>query len=384
MSDNAPMTPAQMQQLNYQQRAAVLANAVQMKQQIFSQNVDPSQQTVLNVAPRYVGLVKGFLVEVTATVTNGANAVTRTGYGSANLVKNFTFTDLNNTVRINAPGWFVALVNSARQGWGYGGVYSNMLAMGYGNNYAVNQGGANIAAGVDQVVRHIYYVPLAYSGDDLRGAIYAGVVSATMNLAITINDKPFAAAGADPMNAIYAGGPGAYKAGSSVNVTVYQVYLDQIPSMNGGPILPILDLNTVYELKYGSQTGASVGQDYGVQYSNYRDFLSTTLVIDNGGTFYGGTDVNYFALTSANFTNLWKVTPEIAALEARQVFMADPPVGTYYFNHRDRPINTTAFGNMELNVNLSTVNNGALILIGYESFAQINQLTSGAVTSLAG
>lgn len=381
MSDG-PMTPAQLAQLNYQQRAAVLANAVQMKQQIFSQNVDPAQQTTLNVSPRYVGLVKGFLVEVTATLTAGNAAVVRTNYGSANLVKNFTFTDLNNTVRINAPGWFVALINSARQGWGYGGVYANMLAMGYGNNYPVNSGGLNVAAAADVTVRHIYYVPLAYSGDDLRGSIYAGVTSATMNLAVTINDKPFAAAGADPMNAIYAGGPGAYKAGTSVNVTVYQVYLDQIPTMNGGPILPITDLNTVYELKYGTQTGPAVGQDFGLAYSNYRDFLSTTVVIDNGGNFYPGTDVNYFALTSANFTNLWKVSPEIAALESRQVFMADPPVGTYYFNHRDRPINTVAFGNMELNVNLSVVNNAAVILVGYESFAQINQLTSGAVSSL--
>ena len=378
-----PMTAAQLQQLNYQQRAAVLANAVQMKQQIQSVNVDPAAQQVVNIQPRNVGLIKGFLVEVTATLTAGAAGVARTGFGSANLVKNFTFTDLNNTVRINAPGWYVALINSARQGWGYGGVYANNLAMGYGNNYDVNAGGAAIAAGADMRVRHIYYVPLAYSGDDLRGSIYAGVVSATMNLAITINNNPFAVAGADPVGAIYAGGAGAYKAGSTVNVTVYQVYLDQIPSMNGGPILPIMDLNTVYELKSGSQTGAAVGQDFGIAYSNYRDFLSTTLVVDNGGVFMPGSDVNYFALTSANFTNLWKVSPEIAALEARQVFMADPPVGTYYFNHRDRPINTVAFGNMELNVNLNTVNNGAVLLVGYESFAQINQLVSGAVSSLA-
>jgi len=378
------MTAAQMQQMNYAQRAAVLSNAIEMKQQITSLSVDPAQQNVLNIQPRNVGLIKGFIIEVTANFTNGAGTdAVRTPFGSSNLVTNFQFTDLNNNVRVNCPGWYLALINSARQGWGYGGVYANNLAMGFGNNWPVNSGPATVAGGGDAGVRHIYYLPLAYSGDDLRGSVYAGIVSATMNLQITLNTKPFVAAGADPLSAIYAGnGGGSYKAGSPVNVTVYQVYLDQLPVSNGGPILPMLDLNTVYELKGSTSTGMAVGQDFPIPYSNFRDFLSTTVVFDNGGVFNAGGDVNYFSLTSANFTNLFKLSPEIAALEARQVFMSDPPLGTYYFNHRSRPINTLAFGNMELNLNAAIVNAGAKLVTGFEAFAQINQLTSSGASSL--
>lgn len=377
------MTAAQMQQTNAAQRAAVLANAVPMIQQIQSVNVDPAAQPVVNIQPRNVGLITGFLIEVTATLTNGAtNTANRSIFGSANLVSNFTFTDLNNNQRINCPGYLLAILNSARQGWGFGGAYANNLAMGYGNNFNVNEGPATIAASTDAEIRMIYFLPLAYNGNsDLRGAIYAGVVSANMNLQITLNQTPFVGA-TDQLNAIYTGNAaGGYKANSTVSITVYQRYLDQLPVLNGGPILPMLDLNTIYEIKSSSYNGLSVGQDFPIPYSNFRDFLSTFVIYDNGGSYNAGTDVNYFSLTSANFTNLFRYTPEIAALLARQTFMADVPLGCYYFDSRSRPINTQAFGNMELNINPSTVNNGAQVIVGFEDFAQVNQLLTSAVSS---
>lgn len=374
--------------LNAQQRAAVLANAVQMKQIIYSGSVIPAQQNVLNIAPRNVGLIKGFIVEVSGTVTTSADVggATRTGLGSANIVKQFQYNDLNNYVRINVPGWYIAILNSARQGWGYGGVYANNLPIGYGNNWNVDAGPATIAASTDAAVKMTYYVPLAYSGDDLRGAIYSAVVNATQNLQITINPNPIVGNATDPVGALYQsalGTAGNWKANTPVTVTVYQVYLDQLPIINGGPVLPMMDLNTVYELKQTTLTGVPANQDFPIPYANFRDFLSTTVIFDNAGTFNSGSDVNYWSLTSANFTNLFKVGPNIAALEARQTFMADPPPGIYYFSHRDRPINTISFGNMELNLNASTANAGASVLVGFEAFAQVNQLMGSASTSLA-
>jgi hypothetical protein len=368
--------------LNQQQRNAVLANAVVMKQQIQSVAVAPATQSVLNFAPRNVGLIKGFIVEISGNILNGAGtALALTGGGSANILKNLQFTDLNNNVRINVPGWYLALLNSARQGWGYGGVYANNIPMGYGNNWTVDAAPATIAISGNANVKHTYYVPLAYSGDDLRGAIYAGVVSATMNLQITLNTTPCVATGADPMNAVYIGNAAGAWSGN-VTVNVYQIYLDQLPVMNGGPVLPIMDLNTIYELKQTTMTGLAVGQDFPIPYANFRDFLSTTAVFDNGGTFNSGSDVNYWSITSANFTNLLKLPPAICALEARQTFMADPPAGWYYFSHRDRPINTLAYGNMQLNINASTVNANASVLVGFEAFAQVNQLLGSAGASL--
>lgn len=384
---SAPPTAAQLMQQNSLQRQAVLSNAVEMKQSIAALAINPAQQNIISIAPRYVGLIKGFIVEVTATLKNGAtNAATRTGFGSANIVRQFQFTDLNNNNRIIAPGWHIATINSARQGWVMGGAYAPNVAMSYGNNWNVNAGAATLAADAETTVRHIYWVPLAYSGNDLRGSIYAAVNNATMALQITLNTTPFVATGADPLNAMYIGNAnGGYKAGTTVDVNVYQVYLDQLPVMNGGPILPILDLNTVYEIKQTAvgQNGISVGQDFPYSYANFRDFLSTVAVFDNGGTYNSGSDVNYWALQAANFTNLFKLQPEIVAFEARQTFMADPPPGVYYFSHRDRPINTISYGNMELVLNASQVNANAQLLIGTEAFAQINQLLTNQATSLS-
>jgi len=378
----AAPTPQQMQQQNFLQRQAVVANSLKMKQQIFSGSVDPDQQPVLNIPARNVGLLLGFIVEVTGGVTNGAtNLATRSNFGNANMVSQFRFDDLNNYTRIQVPGWYLAILNSARQGFGYGGVYANNIPMDYGVNYNVYQGSTTIAADASTTLRQMYYVPISYSNTDLRGAIYASVVSATMNLQITLNQTPFVGA-TNSLNAIYTGNAnGGWT--NNVNVTVYQVYLDQIPRdpSNGAPILPVLDLNTVYDLKQTTFSGITATQDFPMAYSNFRSFLSTYAVFDNGGSFNDGSDVNYFSLASANFTNIWRVTPEIAALDARMTFMSDVPSGSYYFESRDMPINTINYGNMELNINASTVNANARVLVGYESFALVNQLVGA--TSLA-
>jgi hypothetical protein len=228
----------------------------------------------------------------------------------------------------------------------------------------------------------MYYVPIAYSSTDLRGAIWMSTVSATSNLQITISANPFTGNG-NPINYVYTGNAnGAWD--GNVTVTVYQVYLDQVPrDQNGVPILPMLDLNTVYDLKQTTFTTPTSGQDFPMAYSNFRSFLSTTAVFDNGGVFNAGSDVNYWSLASANFTNIWKVTPEIAALDARMSIMTDFPAGAYFFESRDIPVNTINYGNMELNLNAAgSIAAGARVLVGYEAFALVNQLVGAS--SLAG
>lgn len=376
------LTPMELHQINMQARMTVLANAVEMTQQIASLSVDPSQQNIINIPPRNVGLIKGFIVEVNGTFNNpGGGTANRTELGAYNVLSNVQFQDLNNQVRINTPGWHIGLLNCAKQGFGYGGAYSPNLPANFGNNWTVQSLASTVGTGADAAVRVMYYVPLAYAADDLRGSIYAGVVNATMNLQLTINTTPGVAAG-DATNAVWTDEAVTWKAGTQVTVTVYQVYLDQLPADGkGGKVLPFLDLNTIYELKQTTLTGMNVGNDYPYPYANYRDFLSTIAVYDNGGTLNVGSDINYWSLVSANFTQLFKITPEIAALQARQTFMADPPKGVYYFDHRRRPINTIQFGNMELNLNASVVNANAALLVATEAFAEIQQLIGGASLS---
>lgn len=382
MGSPAPSVPPAV--LNAQARSIVTGNAIKLNQQIYSQSVNPATNPVINVQPRNVGLIMGFLVEVSGTILNTAAAqLNRTDMGSSNILKNVSFVDLNNVTRINTTGWHLALLNSARQGFGFGGAYAPNLPMNFGNNYAPFSGPSTIAVSTTGFVKHTYWVPIAYSQNDLRGGIYAAIINATMNLSLTLNQTPCVGAvpANDPLGAIYSANAAATWQGN-VQVNVNQVYLDQIPVGANGPILPLMDLNTIYDLKYTTQNGLAAGQDFPVSYANFRQFLSTTLVYDNGGTFNAGTDMNYLALTAANSTNIFKLTPSIAALQARQTFMADPPPGVYYFDHRDRPIDTVTFGNMQIVANPLTVNAGAQLVVGYESFQQTSQL-SGA-SSLSG
>lgn len=375
----------QQQQMNQTLRNVVLGNAIKMKQQIYSASIDPTSQNVINVTGnsiRNVGLLLGFVVEVTGDIEVLTTNATRTEMGMANMVNQIRFDDLSNYTRIQVPGWYLALLNTIRQGFGYGGVYANNIPMGYGDNYPVYDGAATVNSGVTESCRMQYYVPISYSSTDLRGAIWMGTVSATSNLQITLNPTPVGTVANNKINYVYTNTAGTGGWSGDVTVTVYQVYLDQVPRDDkGNPLLPMLDLNTVYDLKQTTFSTPTVGQDYPMAYSNYRSFLSTVAVFDNAGD-YANNNVNYWALQSANFTNIWKVAPEIAALDSRMTLMTDMPTGSYLFESRDIPINTINYGNQELILNASAASAGARVLVGYESFAFIQQLVGA--TSLAG
>lgn len=372
MADGQSLSPQQVVQMNGLARGAVLANALQMTQQISSGSYNPATQSTVNIPTRNVGLITGFIVEIAGSIANtGAGTLTRTGFGSLNAVQQFVFTDLNNNQRIQTSGRHIGILNSARQGFGFGGAYSPNLPNGMGNNWTVQSAPATIATTVTSAVSQIYWVPLAYAADDLRGSIYAAVVNATMNLQIAINANPCAAAG-DPLDLMYSGTTGGWS--GNVTVNVYQVYLDQLPMGNNGPILPALDLNTIYELKQTSITGISAGQDFAYPFTNYREFLSALVIYDQNGTFNTGSDVNYWALQAANYTNIFKYSAKIAALLARQTFMADLPPGAYYFDFRRKPMITNQYGNLEIVLNASSAAAQSQLVVGTEAFAQINQI----------
>lgn len=380
---------------NMAARAAILSYGVKRTQQIFSAAFNPVQQTVVNVAPQNVGLIQGFLVEVDGNIsTTAGGAVTRTEYGVSNLLSNITFADLSNYIRHNTTGWHMSFVNSAKQGFVWGASYQSNVPEDWGAynasfantnlvtpNWSVRTAPLTIAVSSNANVREIYYVPLAYSSSDLRGAIYAAVTNATMNLQLTINPTPSGAAAADPVGLVYAG-PGLGGWNGNVTITVYQIYYDQLPTttQNGATtvVLPLMDLNNQYCLLTTTLTGMVSGQDFPYGYANFRSYLSTIAIVDNVGVLNAGSEINYVALTSANNTNIFKYTPQIAALLARQTFMSDPPKGMYYFDFRQNPISTNQFGNMNLNFNPNgTITAGATLFVAVEYFAQQTQV-SGA------
>ena len=386
------MTPAQ---LNAQARSLINALAVPREQiiktlgiaAVGTQNISQSYP-IVNITPRMVGLIRGFVVEIQATITNGsAVQIDLTDFGPANLLTQIQFQDLQNNTRIQTPGWHLMMINSVRGRRPFG----TSLVRGTGFDSPMNFGSnfenqisapATIAPGASAVITMWYYVPLAYSEKDLRGAIYANVVNATMQLNLTFNPLPVVANGQDSTLAMYVGdqaGSTALAVISAATINVYQDYLDQLPAGQNGVILPPLDLATIYELKNTILNSIVANQDFPVQYANFRDFLSTVAIFVNtgaGGIRQVGQDVNYWALQSANFTNIWKRNPDRVAMITRGALQVDPPPGTYYFGSRERPISTQQYGNMELVLNAATAGTGNYMLLGFEDFAMLNNVVN--------
>ncbi len=361
------------QQLNSIARAQILARAVPMTQKIFNQTVSVASQNILNVAPRNVGLIRGFWVKVDTTVQNtGTVAFAPTVLNCANLLSNVVFTDLDNYVRLNTTGWHLNVVSSAKTKHPFGASFANDGPVGYGTVVTPISCPGSVAAGASANVRMWYYVPLSYHAEDLRGAVYANVVNATMNLQLTLNSNCVVAAPGNPTLAVYTGAAGATGLMTSATVTVYQDYLDQLPVGQNGVVLPLLDLSSVYELKNTNLNGLSAGQDFPIPYANFREFLSTAVIFDNGGVLNTGTDINTVSLQSANFTNIQQIEPQLISLRSRNKNFMDFPRGMFFWDSRDRPISTVQYGNMQLIVNPSTVNAGAQLLIGFEDMGMKN------------
>lgn len=379
-------------QLNSMQRAAVLGSSVEMIQQIFSTTMATvtGGNSTINIPPRNVGLIKKFIVEISGTYTS-VGAAAATAFGLANILTNVTFTDLNNNQRINTNGPHLAILKQVKNRQTDPSsqpistkiddalVAGEFVASGTAPNFPVIVYPLPSTAALP--FRAVFDVPLCYSDNDLRGGIYANVVNATMQLSLTLNANPSPAT-TDNTLSVWGTATGSLTA---VTVTVYQVYLDQLPVGQQGVILPALDLSTIYELKSTTFTAIPAGQDYPIPYSNFRDFLSTLVIFNSTGLTAGlknGSDVNYFSLQSANFTNLFKIDPLLAAQLTREIINSDLPLGTYYFSHRKKPLSTTQYGNMQLNINAASVSGSPYALVGWEDFALVNSLTQAG--SLAG
>jgi len=379
MTQQQQVDPRQQNMMN---RQLVLQNAINEWLPIYTQTFTSGPGTVINVPLRNVGLVKRLVVEINGTLNVGASETqSQTRFGISNFLSNVTLTDLSNQTRINTAGWHLHMLATAKRQFAFGAAFTSDSPINIGSNFQVIQAPASYSAS-GQTFRMFYEIPVAYGDMDLRGAIYANVVNATFNLQMTVNPNFFVASTADPALAVYRSSSAQLGSLPTFTVTVFQNFLDQIPILNGKVVLPALDLGTAYLLNNTSVSSLVQNQDNPIPYANFRDFMSTIAVYDNNGytTAPIGSDVAYWSLQSANYTNILKYDPYMASLLTRWIISDDFPAGnglcTYYFDHRNRPISTIQFGNMSLILNPANVQSAtSAVYIGYEALAYINQIT---------
>lgn len=368
-------------QLNLMNRQLVLQNSINEWMQIYQQTFTSGPGTVINIPLRNVGLVKRIVVEISGNFGVGAaETQTRTKFGLANFLSNAQLTDLSNQTRINTSGWHLHMLATAKRQFAFGAAFTNDSPMAMGSNYAVIAAPSSYTT--TSAFSMFYEVPVSYGDMDLRGAIYANVVNATFNLQLTVNPNMFATSTGDPALAVYSSSTTTLGTLPTFTVKVYQNFLDQLPILKGQVVLPALDIGTAYLLNNTQASALVANSDNPIPYANFRDFMSTIAWYDNFGytTAPLGSDMSYWALQSANYTNIFKYDPIMASLLTRWIINDDFPSGngqtTYYFDHRTRPISTIQFGNMALVANPANVQGAASTLyIGYEALAYINQIT---------
>lgn len=347
----------------------------------------------IQIPLKNVGLQKRIIIEVAAAVTSSASVEVNslTPQGGACFFSNVTLTDLSNYIRINTPSWHLTHVASAKYKQPYGSAIKTSALdtpFNYGANYPNTQVAPSIINAASNTTNNVFLmfeVPLAYSDRDLRGALFAQVTSGTYTLSLTVNPSLFVLSGSDASFAMYQSNSNtAGHLGSlvSATITINQNYLDQLPIVNGSPVLPPIDISTMYIFNQSQLGGLVNNAPNPIAYPNQRAILSTTLIYDDNNTLAAG-KISNLAIQTANTTNLISIDQNILSLWNRNRVNSDFPPGVYYIDHRNRPIQTIQFGNESLVITPSTVTNSSSALFyGLEMLAQINSVVLAG--SLAG
>jgi hypothetical protein len=337
---------------------------------------------------RPVGLVKRLIIEWNAVVTAGATSVQNlTKNGVANFFSQVALYDLSNYRRILTAGWHLQLRSSIMRRAPFGTSALIQPACGYGQNiWSSFQAPASIAPNGTGKISGIVEIPISVSDDDLTGVIYASVVQASILLQPTINPSLFCSSTADPTLSMYQSAGSDLASIGTVNVRVYQNYLDHLPAQRTQqgatvPILPQASMGQALLLEQ-SQTPNMVVGDNTIQFTNSRKYQSLAIIYDNDGVLNTGSDVSFIEVNSANLTPVKKLDPILQSFAARTLLKADLPPGMYYLDFRRRPINTNQSGNFYADINASAVTTGALCYLGFESTAVLGLVNAaGAIPS---
>lgn len=380
----------------------ILANSIKKRIQLPSQTVVPANiNNILNVPLRNVGILRGCLVKVVATVANtdGAVDATTSEFGPANMFSQVVYNDFSNITRIQTTGAHVFMLDSLRRQGTMGAAFTNDNPGTFGAVWTPIKS-QTIAHGTSGTVISYHWIPATYSDEDFRGAVFSNITNASQSLTLTLNPNVCIPTGTDSIGAMFAGPASASVSITSAVVTVYQDVWDQLPDMRfaakygiapadwvaatgdqTGLMLPNQSMRWMYELKNAPFTAFSAGVDNAMPYTNQRQFLSTIAQYMNPARALG-TDINYWQLIAANSYEFWKMDPLTVAFEARRILGDDFPKGFYVFDTRNRVINTTVAGNINLVLNPITAAASNQCNLFYEDFALTASITGA--TALAG
>lgn len=368
MAQAPQMSPQQAAQQNAQLRAALLQSAPRMQKNVLTVTSPVGGSSRLKLFN--VGVLTKLLLRVTADLTIGVAIAVPSAKAPYNLIQRVRLTDYDGTDRCNLSGFQLWVLNCIR--------WQNFY--GQNNSVAITAVLANpsvpTAIGAAQVAFFIE-IPVCFDVDnpvvqlqDLRGAIMMQTAVGEMYLNIDWITSLISVAG--DVDSLYSGAGTTTVVGQNaapITCTMWQQYL--LPQAIGGSgmvPLPGIDLMTVYELNGNvrSSDNLAVGTEKLINYPNVRSVIGIYLNYVSAGALSS-------QLTSlrmiANGNNILIDNSGLSQLfYQREILQTDLLPGVYWRLHRDHPIETALFGNVQLGFTPSVVGANAYVEQGYESF----------------
>jgi hypothetical protein len=366
---NPQMSPQQVAQQNAGLRAALLQSAPRMRKNVLTATAGTSQTTRLKLFN--VGVLTKLLLRVTADITIGAAIAVPSAKAPWNLISRVRLTDYDGQDRVNLSGFQLWVINSVRQGAPYG--FNNMTAA-ITAVFTNPQVPTAIGAGT---IAFFIEIPVAFDVDnpivqlqDLRGAIMSQTAVGEMYLNIDWTNSLYTN---NDVDSVYAGAGATTVVGASsayITVTMWQDYLMPQAIGPGGAIpLPGIDLMTVYELvgNVRSNDNLANGTQKLINYPNVRSVIGAYVNFVNGGAL-----VNTISAVQliANGNNILMDNTSLSQLFVqRQRLENDLAAGVYFLLHRDHPVETALFGNVQLGMTPNAAITGSNYMeLGFESF----------------
>lgn len=339
---------------NAADRATLLATGVPMVQKIGTVTGITAGQTMRQRLSN-VGVITRLRVRVTASV-NITVACTASTNGPYGLISNWNVQDYNTTDRIKLTGGQLYHVNSLRHGRPWMPVGQGLVD--------TQQTQLPTATGAQTIIFNVD-LPLAFDpGSDLRGAILAQTVVGQLVLNATVN------------NSLVGDVTSPYTAGTAT-LTGVQFDIWQEFIMPQSATLPLIDLNTVYELA-GTQSiyaGIVTGGQIYLDYPNVRSVVGAYYqFVDNGAGTVNGTDISTINLIANGNTQMRQFDPLQLRKDQRVMLGGDVPAGFYYIPSRRQPIQTANYSQVQAQWTFGTVtaSPAPYLTYAYESFYGLN------------
>ena len=363
MADNAMQIITQ----NAQNRAALLATAPRMRKKIGTFTSGAGLTTRIKLFN--VGVITKLRLYVSAALTIGTATATASTKAPWNMISRIRVTDYDGTDRVNMSGFQLFILNTVRRRQLFG--YNNDAATALITNPSVPT-----AVGAATVSFYLE-IPIAYDVEnpivqlqDLRGAIVGQ--TAVGEMYVTIDWVTSLVTNGD-VEALYSGGATTTVTGSGstyISATLWQDYLlPQAVGGNGQLPMPMIDLMTVYELNGNvrSTDNLAVNTEKLINYPNVRSVIGMYANYHQASTLTAG-KIDTLRLIANGNNIMVDNTETLQLLEQRNWINGDATAGAYFMLHRDKPIETALYGNVQLGITPNTVGASAYVEIGTEAF----------------